>query len=122
MNATRTLLGAAVLAMIFATSAANAQGESRDQVKAETKAAIKDGALPKGEAPNPQPALKTSKTRADRKAETKAAIASGDVEHGGEAKPSDGKTKTSGATRKRSDVKAETVKAIKAGQTTSGEK
>jgi hypothetical protein len=122
MKATRTLLGAAALAMICATSSAYAQGESRDQVKAETKAAIKDGAIPKGEAPSPQPALKTTKTRADRKAETKAAIASGDVEHGGEAKLSDGKTKTSGATRKRSDVKAETVKAIKAGQTTSGEK
>jgi hypothetical protein len=122
MKATRTLLGAAALAMICATSIANAQSESRDQVKAETKAANKAGDIPRGEAPNQQPALKSTKTRADRKSETKTAIAKGEVDHGGEAKPSDGKTMAAGAPRKRSDVKAETAKAVKAGQITSGEK
>jgi hypothetical protein len=121
MKATRTLLGAAVLAMICATSV-NAQTESREQVKAETKAAVKAGAIPASETPTQQPALKSTKTRADRKAETKAAKAKGEVNSGGEANPADGKAKTTGPTAKRSDVKAETVKAVKAGQTTSGEK
>jgi hypothetical protein len=122
MKATRTLLGATALAMICATSYVHAQVESRDQVKAETKAANKAGAIPKGEAPSQQPALKTTKTRADRKAETKAAKARGEIDHGGEANPSDGMTKAAGTPSKRSDVKAETAKAVKAGQTTSGEK
>lgn len=122
MKATRTLLGAAVLAMICATSSVNAQGESRDQVKTETKAANKAGAIPKGEVPSQQPAVKSTKTRADRKAETKAAKASGEIVKGGEASPSDGKIKTAGESRKRSDVKAETAEAVKAGKTTSGEK
>ena len=122
MQATRTLLGAAALAMICATSSANAQGESRDQVKAETKAAVKAGAIPQGDAPSQQPALKSTKTRDDRKSETKAAKARGEVAPGGEANPSDGKVKTAGGSRKRGEVKGETVQAVKAGQTTSGEK
>ena len=122
MKATRTLLGAAALAMICVTSSVTAQTESREQVKAETKSANKAGAIPHGEVPTQQAPMKSSKTRADRKAETKAAKASGDVSRGGEASPTDGKIKTSGEARKRSDVKAETAQAIKAGKTPSGEK
>ena len=122
MKTTRTILSAAVFAMICATSSVNAQGESRDQVKAEAKVANKAGAIPRGEAPSQQPPMKSTKTRADRKAETKAAQASGDLPKGGEANPSDGKIKTAGESRKRSDVKAETAEAVKAGKTTSGEK
>jgi dihydroorotase-like cyclic amidohydrolase len=122
LKSTHTVFGAAILAMICATSSAYAQGESRDQVKAETKAAIKAGTIPVVEGPNEQPALKTTKTRADRKAETQAAKASGEIARGGEANPSDGKTKTAGESRKRADVKAETAKAVKAGQIPSGEK
>lgn len=122
MKATRTLLGAAALAMICATSSVNAQNESRDQVKAETKAANKAGTIPKGDTPSQQPAMNTGKTRADRKAETKAAKAGGEIAPGGEASPSDGKAKAAADSRKRSDVKAETAQAVKAGKTTSGEK
>jgi hypothetical protein len=122
MKSTHSLVSAAVLAMICATSSVHAQGESREQVKAEATAANKAGALPHGETPNQQPALKTTKTRAQRKAETKAAIATGDAAHAGEANPADGKTKAAGESRKRADVKAETAKAVKAGQVPSGEK
>jgi hypothetical protein len=122
MKSTHGIVSAAVLALICAASSVHAQGESRDQVKAETKAAVKAGTIPAGETPSQQPALKTTKTRAQRKAETKAAIASGDAAHAGEANPADGKTKTAGESRKRADVKAETAKAVKAGQVSSGEK
>ena len=122
MKASRPLLGVAAFAMICATTFVHAQGESREKVKAETAAAKKAGAIPQGEAPSPQPAVDSTKTRADRKAETKSAKARGEVDQGGEANPSDGKTKTTGESRKRSDVKAEAAQAAKAGKVTSGER
>ena len=122
MTTTRALLGVAALAMFCATSMVNAQGESRDKVKAETKAAMKAGTTPQGEGPAQEPPLKTGKTRADRKAETKSAQARGEMVRGGEASPSEGKASTQGVARKRSDVKAETAQAVKAGKIPSGEK
>jgi len=122
MKTNRTLLGVAAFAMVCATTLVNAQGESREKVKAETALAKKAGAVPQGEAPSPEPAVKSTKTRADRKAETKSAKARGEVDQGGEANPSDGKAKTAGEPRKRSDVKAETAQAAKAGKITSGER
>ena len=122
MKTTSTLLGVAALAMFCATSLVNAQGESRDKVKAETKAAMKAGTTPKGEGPAQEPPLKSGKTRADRKAETKSAQARGEMVRSGEATPSDGKATAQGEFRKRSHVKAETVQAVKTGKITSGEK
>ena len=115
-----TLLGAAAMALAFST--AQAQTESREQVKSETKAANAAGAIPRGESTNLQPKLDSAKTRADRKAETAAARRRGDIARGGEAHPVDGKVKPSADGRNRAEVKAETKGAVKAGQITSGEK
>lgn len=117
-----TLLGAAALVLALGTSSINAQTESRDQVKSETKAANAAGAIPRGESTNQQPKLDSVKTRADRKAETAAAQQRGDIARGGEAHPVDGKVKPTNDGRNRADVKAETKTAVKAGQITSGEK
>lgn len=121
-NQSTTLLGAAALALAFVAAPVQAQTESREQVKAETKAANAGGTIPRGEGTNQQPKLDSAKTRADRKAETAAAKERGDIARGGEAHPIDGKVKPATDGRNRSDVKAETKSAVKAGQITSGEK
>ncbi len=122
MKINSTILGAAGLVLAFSASSINAQTESREQVKSETKAANAAGTIPRGEGTNQQPKLDSTKTRADRKAETAAAKERGDIARGGEAHPVDGKAKPTKDGRNRAEVKAETKNAVKAGQITSGEK
>ncbi|WP_162262247.1 DUF4148 domain-containing protein [Acidovorax sp. Root219] len=121
MNTTITI-PVAVFTLAFSALSANAQTVSREQVKAETKAANAAGSIPRGESTNQQPKLSTGKTRADRKAETASAKQTGEIARGGEAHPLDGRIKPTANGRDRSDVKAETKAAVKAGQISSGEK
>jgi hypothetical protein len=96
---------------------------SREQVKAEARAANKAGNIPQGEqsynASASQP--KSTKTRAQGKAEMRAAIARGEVDHGGEASPNENRPQKPTASRNRAEVKAETKEAVKRGQIPHGD-
>jgi len=104
--------------------------KTRAEVKAETRAAMKDGSLSRGDAgatkarPHGGPETKTSKTagktRAEVKAETRAAMKDGNLSQGDagytKMRPEGGPaTKTdSAAGNSRADVKAETKAALAA--------
>jgi len=123
-------LGAIVAAVaVFSQGAfAQASAPSRAEVKAETKAAEKSGALvPAGEGPGAmgkQPSTMSDKTRAERKATTKADAKSGELKPAGEAvKPAgamskdDKADKNAGSMTTRADRKAQTKADVKAGKT-----
>ena len=114
---------AAVAASMFAqaTFAQPSAPAARADVKAETKAAVKDGTIPKaGEGPvAPRVAASggmSGKTRADRKAETQADRKDNKLTPAGEAvRPAAAPVPATGSTAARADVKAETKAAVKDG-------
>ncbi len=119
-------LGAVVAAAVavFSQGAfAQASSPTRAEVKAETKAAEKSGALvPAGEGPGAmgkQPSTMSDKTRADRKAMTKADIKSGATSPAGEASDlkMDKADKAKGTDKTRAERKAQTKADVKAGKT-----
>ena len=123
MKASHTILGAAALVMLCATAFVHAQTTTREQVKAETKAAKAAGTMPAvGNANTVNPETPSGKSRAEVKAETKAARKRGEIAPSGEASPVDPSAKTGAAPRKRSEVKAEAASAAKARKNSSSEK
>jgi hypothetical protein len=123
MKKTLSSLTVAVLAL-FGAQAAMAQAASspsRADVKKETAAANKAGAIPQGEAAMQAPPVskKSDAARADVKKETAAANKAGaipDTQGGaGETKAGEKQVKDSKSTQPRADVKKETAAANKAG-------
>ena len=120
-----TVVAAAAIAVFAQGVFAQASAPTRADVKAETKAAEKSGALtPAGQGPGAASTEKAGtsakKTRAERRAEAKAARASGDLKpagEGGEMK-ADKADRSAKTTRNRAERKAETKAAVKAHQTT----
>jgi hypothetical protein len=112
----RTMLAAAVFAAT--TGAALAQAVDPAQVRAEATAANKAGLVARGEIGAPVPQTFTSTlSSAEVRAEGKAAHAAHQDAHGDQAIPEPATV----STRNRAEVKAETAKAVRAGQVSRGE-
>jgi len=111
---------AAACAASFISSVAFAQASSpsRDQVKAETRAAQKSGDLTPaggGEAPMAKPHTGSKMTKEQRKAETAEARKKGELAPAGGGSPKDSKPHTT-STKSRQHVKDETMEARKKGE------
>ena len=111
----------ALLALVAGFSlAANAQTETRQEVKAEAKAANQAGAIGHGEVNAPQPkAAKSTMTRAEGRAKAKAANKSDAVAHGNAVAEPDPKATKSSMSRAQARDKARA--ANKSGQVQTGE-
>ena len=110
-------------ATVFAAAAATAPAaladdttRSRDEVRAETLAAMKAGQIVSGEGKPTEHAATSSRTREERKAETMTARGKGELVHAGistyRASISQ-QTATAKSTKTRAERKAETMDAIK---------
>ena len=99
----------ALLSLGLVAAPASAQDKTRDQVKAEARAAAQSPAG-KGEADCPSTDIKSSKTREQVRAETTAAAKSGKIERSDEGCANPAAPKTS---KPRAEVKAEAREAAK---------
>ncbi len=121
MNAKLLLVAAFPVAFAMSIGTAVAQSpKSRAEVKSETRAAERAGALtPAGEGPVVSaPSARSTKSRADRKAETLQARAAGDLEPAGPAAGlrEEQRENSRPSTVNRGDRKAATRAAEKAGR------
>jgi hypothetical protein len=119
------VLPASLLALasvqVFAQTTDAASTTSRAEVKAETRAAVKAGTIPKGQSGSEKADTGAPSTtpRAEVKADTKAAVKAGAIPKG-QAAP-EGATQTGPSTANRAEVKADTKAAVKAGEIPRGE-
>jgi hypothetical protein len=114
-----TLLALASVQVFAQTDGASTT--SRAEVKAETRQAVKAGAIPKGQSGSEKADTGGPSTtpRAEVKADTKAAVKAGAIPKG-QAAP-EGAQATGPSTVPRADVKADTKAAVKAGAIPRGE-
>jgi Domain of unknown function (DUF4148) len=115
MRFSRSMLSFAAIVAIAAPAAAQVAASdsmlTRAQVRADTRAALAAGLIPRGEAQPSYPRARPSAVpRAEVRAETREALASGEIPHG-DAMPDDNGEFRSTTTR--AEVRTETLEAVR---------